>query len=327
MTSSEYLICNNPIYTKWRSDELDVLFAAFCIALILININAVIQLLRHKEFRKQNSVRLFVVAFLGNIYSLTATSLVCILRVGSNLTCKTIEGLYVLYQYGMSTSSYALLILIYVNVYLSRQPSVLSVGQLKTLTRKTIIYCYMILFGNLGIAVIPILAKNIKLAFIPVLLHQVAADIASVIFCYKLFKVYKRVATQVVHPIDPTFLKQVKESRKLVLPAVVINNVFKFVHYTFHLILFRCDGLSLKVLVHLQTIYCFEFLIVPTFLLYSKKRAGRNKLKVQPLKDSLFQRKTLFVNNESLHIEKPAVIENGHDRYEGKRKDDDKSEP
>ena len=110
-------------------------------------------------------------------------------------------------------------------------------------------------------------------AFSPPMLSQVMADMLSVIYSIKLSKTFKKLYSQVTNSVNPIFTAKAKESHKLILPVVIISNIFKFVHYTLNVInKYQTNNAMFYVLAHLQTIYFIVFLIVPCFYLYSKRK-------------------------------------------------------
>ena len=173
----------------------------------------------------------------------------------------------------MGLSSYSLFILMYVNFNLTKKKVLITKDEQKELKRK-ILYCSIALIDlNVLLPIFPVVFSKYDEAFSPPMLSQVMADMLSVIYSIKLSKTFKKLFSQVTNPVDPIFTAKAKESHKLILPVVVISNIFKFVHYNLNVInKYQTNNAIFYVLAHLQTIYFIEFLIVLCFYLYSKRK-------------------------------------------------------
>ena len=266
-------LCINRIFTNWRGNKLNAAYAVFCMLVLIINIIAIAKSLYCKLLRKRDSVRLFIMTFCGNICTICATFSMTVLRMKSMFSCSKLQALYILYQFGMGLSSYALLILIYVNFFLTKKKVLLTKDEKKELKRK-ILYCSIVVIVlNVLLPIFPVVFPKCYEAFSPAMLSQVMVDMMSVIYSIKLSKAFKKLFFQVTNPVDPIYTAKAKESCKLILPVVIISNMFKFVHYTLNVInKYQTNNSMFYVLAHLQTIYFIVFLIVPCFYLYSKRK-------------------------------------------------------
>lgn len=130
-------LCINRIFTNWRGNKLNAVYAVFCMLVLIINIIAIAKSLCCKLLRKRDSVWLFIMTFCGNIC--TALS-VTVLGIESMLSCSKLQVLYIVYQFGMGLSSYSLFILVYVNFNFTKKKMLITKDEKKELKRK-ILYC------------------------------------------------------------------------------------------------------------------------------------------------------------------------------------------
>ena len=269
------LLCSDPTYSNWRGDGLNRLFAMFCLALLSFNTFAVVKSLLRK--REKISARLFVFAFCGNICSLTAAFLTTILRFQDSLTCEVRMWLFVMFQYGMTSSSYALLILISVNIILTRKLVMLTQNEKKRLAKKILVGCFITIIVSLTSSLI--IFESHRLAFRTGLILQFAADLASITQCFRLSQIFRKISNQMNCSL---FIRQANQSRKTILPAVAICNVFKVIYYilTMSIRMANTDKSAFIILEHVKSIYYLVFFIVPCLHLYNIR--SKNLKKVLP---------------------------------------------
>ena len=296
-------LCSNRIYSNWRGDLLNTAFAFFCIVVLLINLTAVLVSLLYKQLRVRNSVRLFALAFCGNISTIMSIFITTVLRLYGKLTCKALQVLYVFYQYGMSSSSFALLILVYVNLKLAKKKSLQTKGEKKSLSKKIMIWCSMTTFGNLLFPAMPVIFESQKIAFLPTLLFQIIVDVWSIVCCISLSREYSEVTSRRRISLNPTFTRKVKASVKLILPAVAITNAFKFSHLIINFMMDRVGKSTFSIIAHLHTIYFVVFIIVPCFYLKSKRRIIRPQIHPASRKFSVQKKLCRRIEHYNLEVD------------------------
>ena len=277
--SGDYLLCSDPTYSNWRGDGLNRLFAVFCLTLLSFNTFTVVKSLLRK--RERSSTRLFVFSFCGNICSLTAALLTTILRFHNSPTCEVRMWSFVMFQYGMTSSSYALLILISINIILTRKLVMLTQNEKKRLAKKILIAIFITIIVSLVSSLLMFVSQ--RLAFRTVLIFQFAADLASITQCFRLSQIFRKISNQFDFQVNFSFIRQANQSRKTILPAVAICNVFKVIYYilTMPARLTNTNKTAFIILEHLKSIYYLVFFIVPCLHLYHirnknlKKRATK----------------------------------------------------
>ena len=270
------VLCIDRIYSNWRGSLLNKLYAMFCLTLLTFNTFAVIKSLFRK--REKNSTRLFVFAFCGNICCLAASFITTILRFQNSLSCEVRKWLFVMFQYGMTSSSYALLILITTNLIITRKSVMLTQDEKKRLAKKILIACFIVIVISLVSSLL--IFESHHLAFGTGFVLQFAADFASITQCFKLSQVFKRISNQRASQINSSFIRQANRSRKTILPAVGISNLFKAIYYILAVAvrLIKADKFSFIILEHVKTIYFLVFFIVPCLHLYNIRNSNRNKV-------------------------------------------------
>ena len=272
------LLCSDPTYSNWRGDGLNRLFAMFCLTLLSFNAFAIVKSLLRK--REKISARLFVFAFCGNICSLTAAFLTTILRFQDSLTCEVRMWLFVMFQYGMTSSSYALLILISINIILTRKLAMLTQNEKKSLGKKILIVCFITIIVSMASSFT--IFESHRLAIRTGLILQFVADLGSIAQCFRLSQIFRKISNQMNCQVNSSFIRQANQSRKTILPAVAICNVFKVMYYilTVSIKLANTDKSAFIILEHVKSIYYLVFFIVPCLHLYNIR--NRNLKKVLP---------------------------------------------
>ena len=261
------VLCIDQIYSNWRGEVLNKLYAIFCFTLLSFNTFAVVKSLLRK--REKNSTRLFVFAFCGNICCLAASFVTTILRFQDILSCKVRKWLFVIFQYGMTSSSYALLILISVNIIITRKSVMLTQNEKKRLAKKILTACFIIIIISLVSSLL--IFESHHLAFGTGFVLQFVADFASIAQCFRLSQVFKRISNQRHCQINSSFMRQANRSRRTILPAVAISNLFKALYYILAVTvrLMKADKKTFIILEHIKTIYFLVFFIVPCLHLYN----------------------------------------------------------
>lgn len=89
--------------------------------------------------------------------------------------------------------------------------------------------------------------------------------LSKVVLCWHSSKEYKRVVIEAIKTIYRRFLKKATKSQKLVLPAVGMTDSVKLIHYGFHVAVNNTAGSLKQHLFHIKAMYCFTFVLVPTF--------------------------------------------------------------
>ena len=196
-------------------------FSGFCILALIINIVAITISLCYKALRKHSSVRLFILVFCGNVCTILSILWSTVFQLQDQLTCNILKGSYIICRYGMASSSYACLTLIYINFSLAKREVLLSAQEKRSLKKKVVVWHAVVTCSNILFSLLPIISMNHILAFAPIILSQFTVDAISIFYCIKLSVTYSRLLGQTVNPASPVFLQQAKDSRKLILPSVV----------------------------------------------------------------------------------------------------------
>ena len=290
MNISANYLCSYGNATNLRGDEYFQYFvkmqakkfSGFCILALIINIAAITVSLCYKALRKHSSVRLFILVFCGNICTILSILLTTILKLQEQLTCNILKGSYIIYRYGMASSSYACLTLIYINFSLAKREVLLTAQEMKNLNKKVVVWYVVVTCCNILFLVLPIIFMKHSLAFAPIILSQFTGDAISIFYCVKLSVTYWRLLVQTVNAASPVFLQQAKDSRKLILPSVVLTSIFKFTAFLINLITIKVDKKVFIFLAHLYAIIYFSvFIIVPCFYLHTKRKVRRTRAKLQ----------------------------------------------
>ena len=276
--TSEYIntLCIDVVYTNWRGDLLNKFYAMFCLALLSLNTFAVVKSLLRK--REKNSTRLFVFAFCGNICCSTVSFITTILRFQDSLSCKIRKWLFVIFQYGMTSSSYALLILISTNIIITKKSVMLTRNEKKRLAIKILTACFIVTIVSLVSSLFIFVSH--RLAFRTTFILQFVADFGSITQCFRLSQVFKRVSNQRNCQINSSFTRQANRSRKTILPAVAISNAFKAVYYIQAITqrLIKPKKTAIITLEHVKTTYFLVFFIVPCLHLYNIRKRNRKEV-------------------------------------------------
>ena len=114
------LICLNRIYSNWRGDVGNRIFICLCGATLTLNLAPITLTVITKDTRGRNSAKLFLVAFFGNSCTVLSLIITTALRFDNRLSCTSLKVIYVMFQYGMTLSSYSLLSLVYLNFRLTK---------------------------------------------------------------------------------------------------------------------------------------------------------------------------------------------------------------
>ena len=276
--TGEYIntLCIDITYTNWRGDLLNKFYATFCLTLLSFNTFAVVKSLLRK--RETNSARLFVFAFCGNICCTTAAFITTILRFKGSLSCKARKWLFVIFQYGMTSSSYALLILISINIIITKKSVMLTQKEKKRLAIKILTACFFIAIVSLVSSLLIFVSH--RLAFRSSFILQFVADFTSIAQCFRLSQVFKQLTSHRNCQINSSFMRQANRSRKTILPAVATSNAFKAIYYiqAITVRLIKLDKTTIIILEHVKTIYFFGFFIVPCLHLYNIRNRNRKEV-------------------------------------------------
>ena len=175
-----------------------------------------------------------------------------------------------MFQYGMTLSSYSLLSLVYLNFRLTKSRALLSQRQKVRMSIQITIIFITISCITLFLSCITIIFNTIP-SFIPILIVQFVADFISVVYCVKLHRVFSRIVSLSVIPVSQQFVKQAKDSKKLILPAVATTSFIKIIFYIINIFLGKTNQSVFTYLAWVHTIYFLNFILLPCLYVYRQK--------------------------------------------------------
>lgn len=264
------LICLNRIYSDWRGDVGNRIFICLCGATLTLNLAPITLTIITKDTRGRNSAKLFLVAFFGNSCTVLSLIITTALRFDNRLSCTSLKVIYVMFQYGMTLSSYSLLSLVYLNFRLTKSRALLSQRQKVRMSIQITIIFITISCITLFLSCITIIFNTIP-SFIPILIVQFVADFISVVYCVKLHRVFSRIVSLSVRPVSQQFVKQAKDSKKLILPAVATTSFIKIIFYIVNIFLGKTNQSVFTYLAWVHTIYFLNFILLPCLYVYRQK--------------------------------------------------------
>ena len=264
------LICLNRIYSNWRGDIGNRIFVCLCGATLTLNLAPITLTIITKDTRRRNSAKLFLVAFFGNSCAVLSLIITTALRFDNRLSCTSLKVIYVMFQYGMTLSSYSLLSLVYLNFRLTKTRTLLSQRQKVRMSVQLSILFVSISCITLFLSCIPIIFNTIS-SFVPIFIVQFVADFISVVYCVKLHRVFSKIASLSVIPVSQQFIKQAKDSRKLILPAVATTSFIKIIFYVVNILIGKANQSVFTYLAWVHTIYFLNFILLPCLYVYRQK--------------------------------------------------------